>query len=108
MRLTPNATHLNDVEPLSASMAAEYLLFETRDLVVSVRHLNLVFVFDPDSLTVKWHSSGSVVWEWIHQPRDGKVPSVKKGQRYSLTPERVASWPCSSVDSLRTSGRTVL
>nr|WP_272509226.1 arylsulfotransferase family protein [Salinibacter ruber] len=49
-------THLNDVEPLSKSMADEYPLFESGDLVVSLRTIDLVFVFDPQSLEVRWHS----------------------------------------------------
>ncbi len=53
----PDAVHLNDVEPLSASMADAYPLFEAGDLVVSLRKPSLVFVFDPDSGVVKWHAS---------------------------------------------------
>lgn len=50
-------THLNDVEPLSTSLADEYPLFEPGDLLVSLRDVNLVFVFNPTSGVVKWHSS---------------------------------------------------
>ena len=53
--------HLNDVEPLPDSMAAEYPLFEGGDLVVSLRDPNLIFVLDPDSRTVKWHASAAFI-----------------------------------------------
>lgn len=48
--------HLNDVEELTPEMAKSYPLFEAGDLVVSLRYLDLVMVFDPDTLAVKWHS----------------------------------------------------
>lgn len=50
--------HFNDVEPLSASMAEAYPLFDAGDLLVSLRDLHLVFVFDPETRTIKWHASG--------------------------------------------------
>lgn len=59
-------THLNDVEPLSASMANEYPLFDAGDLLVSLKHLNLVFVFDPENDTVKWHAGGPFIQQ--HDP----------------------------------------
>lgn len=52
-------THLNDIEPLSASMADEYPLFEAGDLLLSLKHPNLVLVLDPDTRTVKWHADSS-------------------------------------------------
>lgn len=52
-----DVTHLNDVEPLPEAMAGEYPLFDAGDLVVSLRHLDLVFVLDPVSGRVKWHAS---------------------------------------------------
>ena len=55
--LMKDPVHLNDVEPLSATMADEYPLFEAGDLLVSLRHANLVLVVDPTSKNVKWHAS---------------------------------------------------
>ena len=191
-----NITHLNDVEPLSSSMADEYSLFGAGDLLVSLRNLNLIFVFDPETKNVKWSSSapfiyqhdpdftgegwigvfdnnpslvrtgkmidnsrivsiqahtgstrvlyptrhagsfftevqgkwqklengnmllteaqkgrvievspnGKNVWEWVHESsHNSKVPAVSKATRVGITREEVASWPCSSVDSVRTS-----
>lgn len=191
-------THVNDVEPLSPSMADEYPLFEAGDLLVSLRSLSLVFVFDPETLRVRWHASdpliyqhdpdfmgdgwigvfdnnqdfaggrmlggsrivafqphtdsvdirfptqhspffytgtqgkwqhlengnmlltetnagrvlevdstGEEVWEWIHSPyENSQVPAITNAHRTDLTREEVASWPCSSVDSISTSNQS--
>lgn len=58
--------HLNDVEPLSPAMAEEYPLFEAGDLLISVRNLDLVLVFDPDSLEVRWSVSRPFILQ--HDP----------------------------------------
>jgi hypothetical protein len=58
MASTSDVTHLNDVEPLSSADAEEYPLFKAGDLAMSLRATNLVFVFDPDAKTVKWHATG--------------------------------------------------
>lgn len=51
-------------------------------------------------------SSGEVVWEWIAAPRgDTRVSRIDEATRYSLTPEDVAAWPCSS-DSLLAKPKT--
>jgi len=64
--LYTDITHLNDVEPLPAAMADAYPLFDAGDLVVSLRHPSLVFVFDPDTKEVKWHSSDPFAYQ--HDP----------------------------------------
>lgn len=48
--------HVNDVEPLFPEQAEAYPLFDAGDLLVSLRDLDLVLVFDPETLRVKWHS----------------------------------------------------
>jgi hypothetical protein len=55
--------HLNDVEPLSTSMAARFPGFAAGDLLISLRHINLVAVFDPATREMKWHQVGP----WIRQ-----------------------------------------
>lgn len=59
-------THLNEIEVLSSSMADHYPLFEPGDLVVSMRNIHAVFVFDPVSLKVKWLTTGPFMFQ--HDP----------------------------------------
>ncbi len=61
-----DVTHLNDIEPLPERMADEYPLFEAGDLVLSLHHINLVLVFDPESKKVKWHTTGPFILQ--HDP----------------------------------------
>jgi len=59
-------THLNDVEPLSASMADEHPMFEAGDLLLSMPPIDLVLVLDPESREVKWHVSHPIMAQ--HDP----------------------------------------
>lgn len=61
-----DVTHLNDVEALEPSLAGEYPLFEAGDLLVSLKHLNLVVVFDPETLEIRWRATGPFIQQ--HDP----------------------------------------
>jgi hypothetical protein len=49
-----DVTHVNDVEPLLASMADQYPLFSANDILVSSRILSAVFVIDSETEEIKW------------------------------------------------------
>jgi len=66
--------HGNDIEPLPAHMAAAFPQFETDDLLISFRALNLLFVLNPHTLKVKWWAQG--LTQQQHDPdwrADGKI-----------------------------------
>jgi hypothetical protein len=58
--------HLNDIEALSPSLAADYPLFEAGDIVVSLKYLHLILVMDPKSGKVKWHDGDTLIEQ--HDP----------------------------------------
>jgi hypothetical protein len=48
--------HLNDVDEFPAGMTSE--IFEPGDLMVSLRNINAIFIFDPHTLKIKFLSIG--------------------------------------------------
>ncbi len=67
-------THLNDVEVLQTTDADAFPMFKAGDVMVSLRNINLVFVFDPETREIKWHQTGP--WLRQHDPDfrpDGKI-----------------------------------
>ncbi len=64
---TDDPWHNNDAEPLPAEYADRFA-FNAGDLLISYRHLNLVYVLDPETLETKWwtndYSSGQHDPDW--------------------------------------------
>lgn len=81
-------THLNDVEPLPDSIASEYPLFGSGDLLVSLPRLSLVFVFDPSTRNILWGTTDHFISQ--HDPDfvgdgwigifDNNTDGTKRGQ----------------------------
>lgn len=66
---------------------------------------NILLTESSQGRVVEVNSRGESVWEWIHEPTDTeKVAVVTKARLHDLSIKQVASWPCSSVDSSKTSG----
>jgi hypothetical protein len=51
-------THINDIEVLGQSISDAFKLFNTGDILVSMRDLNLLAVIDPESEKIKWSMTG--------------------------------------------------
>ncbi len=72
--LESDITHTNDAEVLTSDLAGAFPMFEDGDILVSMRHLNLVFVFDPRTDKVLWFQVGP--WWRQHDPdflKDGTI-----------------------------------
>lgn len=72
--VTGNTLHLNDVETFPSDMAAG--VFRRGDIMISLRNINTVLVFDPDDLRITFISTGQVLRQ--HDPDfvDGDTISV--------------------------------
>jgi hypothetical protein len=100
--------HLNDIEELPASIADRFPGFEAGDLLISLRDLSLVLVFNPDSRKVKWHRTGP--WLRQHDPDfepDGTI-SVFNNNPFAGVGAELGTRRSSIVSADPTSGTTRL
>lgn len=71
---TRDPFHTNKASPLPQELAAMFPMFEAGDLLVSIRHLNAVFVIDPETRAVRKAFAGPFVRQhapvWGH---DGRI-----------------------------------
>jgi hypothetical protein len=66
--------HLNEVEELSAGMAADFPMFAAGDLLLSLRNLNMILVTDAKVERIKWWKIGPFIRQ--HDPdfqKGGKI-----------------------------------
>ena len=78
--------HPNDVEVLSEDLAPAFPQFEAGDVMYSMRDLNLVIVFDPETQTLKWFQHGP--WLRQHDPDflpDGRISVFNNRMQYEAS-----------------------
>jgi Arylsulfotransferase (ASST) len=59
--------HTNHVEVLPARLADKFPMFKPRQLLMSSRRLNTIFMLDPESSSLVWAAQGP--WRGQHDPR---------------------------------------
>lgn len=82
--------HSNKVAELPADYAGAFPRFDTGDLLLSMRDLNLVMVVDPVSWDVKWHQTGP--WLRQHDPEylpDGRISIFNNNVYRTVYPDEV-------------------
>jgi hypothetical protein len=89
IEVTDDSLHLNDVEVFSKSMAPGF--FHPGDLMISLRDINAIAVFDPRKMEVKYLSIGKVMRQ--HDPDfvDGNTISIFDNLVYPAGPGSAAS-----------------
>lgn len=81
-KISGDALHLNDAETFPSSLAPG--LFVPGDVMISLRNINAIMVFDPKTGRIKYHSVGQVLRQ--HDPDfiDGNTISVFDNNAFSL------------------------
>jgi hypothetical protein len=91
--------HPNDIEELTTAMAVHFPQFVPGDLLISLRHLDLIAVLDSHTYSVKWARHGP--WRYQHDPdftEDGTISVYdnNKGHQFSkimeVDPETGKTW----------------
>ena len=60
---------------------------------------NMLLVEGTAGRVVEVTTDGRIAWEWVHPATEqGRVPGVGGALRTQITPEVVASWPCTSLN----------
>ncbi|NHZ85325.1 MAG: hypothetical protein GWP19_05535 [Planctomycetia bacterium] len=65
-KVANDITHLNDIDVLESELANQYPQFEAGDIMVSMRHLNLIVIIDSDTYKIKWSNIGPYIRQ--HDP----------------------------------------
>jgi hypothetical protein len=73
-------THINDIEVVTPSLAAKIDGVSAGDLLVSIRQMHMLAIFDRNTGAIKWHHSGP--WVRQHDPditEDGLIEVYDNG-----------------------------
>ena len=101
-------THLNDIEELSGEMAVAFPQFAPGDLLISIRQLNTIMVFSPETERVKWHQTGP--WIAQHDPdfqQDGRITVFNNNNDGTLTGSALGGSTVIEVDPVTGNSKTL-
>jgi hypothetical protein len=102
-RIVAIQPHTDSVEVLFPTKSSEPFYTRRRGKWQMLENGNMLLTETRAGRVVEVNPSGRTVWEWIYPPTEkSKVASVTKAHRTNITRPKVASWPCSSVDSVST------
>jgi hypothetical protein len=85
--------HLNDVDEFPVGMESN--MFEPGDVMVSLRNINTLFVFDPESLNIKFLSVGRFLRQ--HDPDFLPGDRISVLDNRNLSPSRAPESPSSRI-----------
>lgn len=77
-----DTSHGNDIDPLPQALADDFPAFAPGSLLLSYRTQNLVFILNPETLSVDWWRIGA--WDRQHDPdweQGGKISIFSNNQR---------------------------
>lgn len=100
--------HLNDVEELPASLAADFPMFQAGDLLLSVRNRNMIFVTDANVTKIKWWKVGPFIRQ--HDPdfeKGGKITLFDNHSDDSPTAEHAGGSRVWEIDVASGTARTL-
>jgi len=104
-RIVAVQPHTDSTKILFSAEKLDRFYTDSRGKWQMLENGNMLLTESGAGRVVEVSPDGDLVWEWIQEPHDSKIPSATKATRVDLTREEVASWPCSSVDSVSTSSR---
>lgn len=99
-RIVALQPHTDSMEVLFPTDRSDPLYTVVRGKWQLLRNGNLLLTESQAGRVVEAAPDGRTVWEWVQKPvTNSTTASVTKGTRPDVTPEQVASWPCSPGDS---------
>jgi len=98
--------HTDSLRVLFPTQRSEHFYTDIRGKWQKLENGNMLLTEANAGRVVEVAPDGETVWEWIHSPiSKSRTAPVTEGTYYDLTRDEIASWSCSSVDSVSASAQ---